>query len=669
MFARRRRPNRLTYSRPQTGSRVRLPHSIALPRGVQRALDDQQRDSERAAIRAAGTRVSNRETENLRRLIQPWQRRAYGYYDTVPEIKYGAQFYSRMLSPLRLFAARIDENGEVVEIEDPTSPEEKLAVAHVERIQDPGGGRSNLLGTYGRLAFLAGESYLTVQKNADGVEEWEMLSPEELRLSPGGDFYRLRAPQLAPEQVRNAPDDAFESLEDGEAVVYRLWRRHPVYSALADSTMQAVLEVCEELLLLSRGVRNRTRSRIASAGLLLVNGEVTSVSMSGGEAEENPDEDIFLRDLTEAAVTAIADESSASSVVPMIVRVDAGSDVGGLDNVMKHIQFVDPNQLVPEMGQRREAIERLAVGLDMPPEVLLGIGGVNHWSGWMVDEQSWKLHGQPIAQGLVDDLTAAYYRPTLAAEGINEVGSFCIGYDAAAVISQPDKAKDAKDLHDRGAIGAAALRESANFGDDDAPSAEEHQEWLGIKLGDANVAINGEPAQAALPPALGGDPEEGDEEDDTVDGGDTAGEAKKAPPDPEEAEQVSASVVYRIIGASEVTLQRTLEMAGSRLRSFAKRDKAAEALIDGVPNPKVAFTLGPDRVRELDAPAARSLVAGAKPLLEQALAAWRLDVSIAEPLADRIEQHAARVLFAEKPPTLPAQFENYVRGLEAVLVR
>lgn len=655
MLGRKKPRRQARASFPRTNSRIVLPESVSAPRH-----SDSRR---RRHIAAAGQRVNERDTETLRRLIQPWQQRAYGYYDSVPEVKFGAQFYSRMLAPLRLYAAKIDENGEIQEIEDPTTPADRKAVTHVERIQDPGGGRSGLLGTYGRLFFLGGEGYLVVSTPDDQEEQWEMCSPNELRLNPGGDsYYRLRAPQLAPEIVRNAPDDAFEAMGKDEAVVYRLWRRHPVYSALADSTMQAVLDICEELLLLSRGVRNRTRSRLASAGILIVNGDITSVSTpSADTADENPDEDTFLRDLTEASVAAISDESSTSAVVPIIVRVDMDKDDGGLENVMKHLQIVDPVQLYPESGLRREAIERLAIGLDMPPEALLGVGGLNHWSGWIVDEQSWQLHGQPVAQGFVDDLTAAYYRPTLKQDGVEDWQSYCIGYDAAAVISQPDKAKDAKELHDRGALSNQALREAANFTDDDAPDEQEHQEWLGIKLNDSNVAINGEPAAPVAP--FGG-PEPTDEE--TVDAGDTPAEAPKAPPpaDDEPPGQVSAALATRLIGASDLAFHRTREVAGSRLRSYAKRNDEATLLIDGIPNSRVPATLGLAKTIELGAPGARELVAGVRHLLEETLRIWGVEASVADALSTRIEQHASKTLFEDPPAGLPRSFENYVRGLE-----
>lgn len=622
----------------------------------------------RGVLTADGARVKKTDTETLRRLVQPWQLRSYGYYDTIPEIKFAAQFYSRMLSPLRLFAAT-NIGGEVEEIDDPK------IVEQVERIQDPGGGRSSLLGSYGRQMFLGGESLLTVTTDKEsGDEQWEMLSPLELRMGPDGNYLRLKAPQLAPEMLRDAPDDAFQPMGEGEAVVYRLYRRHPAYSLLPDSTMQAVLDVCEELVLLSRDIRSRTRQRITSAGILLVNGEVTSVtnSISGDADDANPDEDPFLRDLTDAAVAAIQDEASPSSVVPIIVRVDAGDDKGGLDNVMKHIQFVDPNALhLP--GQRKEAIERLAIGLDMPPEVLTGLGGMNHWSGWMVDEQSWKQHGQPVAQQLVDDLTAAFFRPTLEKEEIPNWQDYVIGFDPAAVVSHPDQGKDAKDLHDRGAIGDQALRESNNFTDQDAPTEDERQVWLGIQLRDASVALTGE---LAPPPATAPNANQAIDPN-TVDAGDTANEVKKTAPDPIPARlqpegDVQASGngngndAAKIIGACDLGLYRARELAGARLRTHANRDKEILKSLKGVSNRDVAATITREGARKIGAPPERDLVKGVGESISETLRLWRIDPELVGPLVDRIEQHAARTLFESKPSPLPPSFANYVRGLEAV---
>lgn len=649
--------------------------------------------SKKNALTASGFKVNKREGDTMRRLVQPWQTRAFSYYDLVPEIKYAAQFYSRSLAVLRLFVGVRGEDGEIVECVPEGSPE---AVAseigpqgsgtikegaptappevfqQLERMQDPGGGgRSGLLAAYGRLRFLTGEAYLFVSRDPDDEsEQWEMLSTDELRVQ-GSNITRYKAPSMEAENFQAPDDEDFEPIDDKTAVAYRLWNRHPRYSFLADSTMQGVLDICEELVLLTQAVRSRVKSRLAGAGILLVNGKVIPAPVEV-TPDEDPEEDTFLDDLTEAMTLPIVDEGTASAVVPLVIRVD----VEDIDKVMKHIQIVDPTQLYPETGLRYECIKRLSIGLDMPPEILTGMQDSNHWSAWQVDEQTWKAHLQPIAQQLVDDLTSSYFRPSLKNAGIVEWADYVIAFDATEVINHPDRSKDAKDLHDSGAISDAALREAAGFSEADAPSEEEKNLWVGIKLRDASYAKYGIPGLRT-----GGiEPEAGvvQQGDNSPNNGDTGASVAKAPPTPP-AESNSAngkpvtasldtSAFYaKIIGASDLALLRARELAGTRLRSLAKRDKAVLGTLVAVKNTAVAAKLGPDTAASIGAPPARQLVQGAGDAIMDALRMWEVGDDMAASICARIEQHAARTLYDENPTPMPPSFVDYVIGLhEAV---
>jgi len=616
---------------------------------------------------ASGERVRRRETDSLYRLRQPWQSRAFAYYDLLPEINYASQFYSRALGVLRLFAAERDAQGNVEETKN------EQVIEQLERIQDPGGGgRSGLLGAYGRLMFLVGEALLFVTRDEDvGQEQWEMLSSDELRVIPGGSGYqRVKAPALAIESYRQPGDDDWEPIKDDGAVAYRLWRRHPRYSALATSTMQSVLDVAEELVLLTQAVRSRARSRLAGSGILIVNGRALPAPV-----EPVPDEDIeqdpFMRDLIDAMTAPITNEGAASSVVPHVVRVDPPD--GKIDEVMKHLQIVDPMQLYPETGLRMECIKRLAIGLDMPPEILLGMTQASHWSAWMVDENAWKAHLQPVADQLVADLTSAFLQPTLREERIADWQRYVVAYDPARAINHPDRSKDAKDDHDRGVLSDQALRDATGFSGEDAPSEDERRVWIAVHARDPLLALTGEPTPAketnAPPPAETGPSRNGDATT-QVPGG-TSPETERTPP-PEPTEVGGDAVVSsgdlgpqaaRVLGAADLALHRARELAGSRLRSYAKRDREAQKLIDGVRPALVPATLGRERARALRAPSERELVAGVRETLAEALRLWGVDDAIADPLADRVEQHAARTLFDARPAPLPRSFENYVRGL------
>lgn len=625
-------------------------------------------------LTAAGEKVTKAQIESYRRLIQPWQARAFAYYDLLGEIKFASQFYSRSIANLRLFIAKTDDQGESEEVED-----EPDIQAYLERIRDPGGGRSSLLASYGRLMFLTGECMLFVSENEDtGEEQWEMLSTDELKTVQGS-YVRLKAPSLMQQQYQVADDDEYEAVSP-QAVAYRLWRRHPRYSALADSTMQGVLEICEELVLLTQAVRARARSRLAGSGILFISEDFGTPPLEPAP-DEDPEEDVFLEALTEAMTAPLLDEGTASAVVPLVVR---GSTEAIKDGV-KHVQIIDPTQLYPETGLRAECIKRIAMGLDLPPEILLGVTDANHWSAWVVQEETWKAHLQPIAQQLVDDLTSAYLRPALRAAGVNNWQDYCIDYDAAEIINHPDRTKDAKDLYEARAIGKTALRDAAGFEDDDAPTEEELNEMLGVAIRDASLAVYGIPAirgLGGLEPAPG-EIEQGKSA--TNPGGITqaptsAEAAKGPPPNPAEAKgqapappvnsQVGSmngeALTAKILGAADLAMHRAREQAGNRLRSLAKRDDECLKLLDGVRAGQVAPTLGVERVRALRAPHELQLVEGAASLLADALKLWGIeDANIAELLGERIEQHAARTLYEEHPQPLPTTFQHYLTGLRA----
>lgn len=620
------------------------------------------RDKTKNALTASGYRMRKADADSMRRLIQPWQSRAFAYYDMLGEIKYAAQFYARGLSQLTLYAAEIDENGDIVETDN------EDAKAALERIQDPGGGRSGLLSAYGRLMFLTGEAYLFVSNDPDtDMEQWEMLSTDELRVDGSGSYVRYKAPSLYAEDYKEPSEDDWEPIGEGDAVAYRLWQRHPRYSMLADSTMQGVLDLCEELVLLTQSVRSRARSRLAGSGILFLD-DAISPAPPEPVGDEDPEEDVFVADLTEAMTTPIVDEGSASSVVPLVVRVPT-TEQRSLKDLVHHLQIIDPTQVYPETGLRYECIKRIAIGLDMPPEELMGLQDSNHWSGWMVDEKTWKAHLQPKAQQFVDDVTSAYFRPSLKDAGVQDWQKFLIAYDASAIINHPDRTRDAKDLYDKRAIGKKALREASGFAEEDAMPQKELDEAIGIAVRDGSLATTGVPAAKD---SVGGPTGEADPND----AGSAADVVKEAPAPPEELPAPAETVigggnghrheayVSRVLGAADLALIRSREAAGNRIRSLAKRDPESLDLIDGVKAGLVAATLGRERVRALNAPSDLELVAGARDLIMDALRLFGIENETAVArIAENVEKHAARTLYDERPAPLPQTFVNYVAAL------
>lgn len=627
----------------------------------------------RRAITASAVRVSRENSEHQRRLRLPRQLRALEYYDSLGEIWYASQFYARALSRLDLYVGKrpigADPNQEPEKIED--GP----AVDLLNQIQDPGGGRANLLGSYGRLRFLVGEAFLVytapVHGDVDGQDivlqpgKWEMLSIDEIRIVAGGGFQRMRAPGLPLEELKEPPpeeeDEAWEDMPPGTAVVWRLWKRHPRFSELADAPMFAVLDICEELLLLTLAVRSRASSRAAGPGILLVPEEIDFPSTES-EGDEDPEADQFMQDLTDALTTPLREPGDASAVVPMIVRGQAEF----LDK-MRQLTFKTEGDY-PEAQLRGECINRLATGLDMPKEALLGMADLNHWNAWQVDEDTWKAHLEPIAMDLCQDLTAAYLQPALTQQGVED-DTLVVWYDATRVINHPDKSANAQQLHDRAAISDEALRRENGFDETDKPDDAEIARRVGILTRDAGLAITGVPTlKQGAEPEEGVEAPPGDDQPEVTEHPAPAQEPPSAAPPPgtpsDKGPPSGQNMIGPILALSEMAVEMARAKAGARLRQALKKMNCAECSqqIDGVPNRQVAAVLGTLRAGTPEAlpntPPVQ-LIAGSMDLLHLQLQRMGCDEALARSLCMAVEKHTAATLFDSHPlPLSPEVLEK-----------
>jgi hypothetical protein len=546
----------------------------------------------------------------------PWQNRALYYTDAIGELHYASQFYARMLQRLRIFPAYLREDGQVEEIKT-GAPLELM-----NRIQDPGGGRTSILGMYGKLMFITGEGYLFGQGIGEGKERWSFVWREELRFDDYGKVTHVLAPSI-PYETLDLKEGDYEEVPEGSAVAYRMWTPHPRFSAWPDSPMHAVLEESEELLVLSRSVLATATSRLVRAPLLCIPEEIAPPPVQP-DGDEDPMNDPFLRDFTAHLEAAIEDPASAASLSPYVLYAHSE----WIDKI-KPIVLHNTDTDYLERDLRTECIRRIARGLDLPPEVVEGMSDANHWAAWWISDDMWRSHGAPKAEQLCDDLSEAYLRPALAAEGFPDWDSVVVGYDASAVVVNPDRSKDADQAWDRGALSYAAYRNAKNFTEDDAPSDEEHIEWLATKK--VLVGPDGEVL-----------PDSGDD----VNPGDEPGTPDGEPGDVSESTGLPASAA-RFQGAAELALLRCRELAGSRLRS---RKTSCPHCLDDVahlPNTLVAAGLGRAGLEPLGAPEPRALVAGGADAFKSLMLSWGHGQEETTTMANFIELHAARTLFNE----------------------
>lgn len=557
-----------------------------------------------------------------------WQKRAWDYYDSIGEIRYAGRFAGNALSKLRLFV------GVRPEDDRPPSPIggdpgaelraelgiDERAVATAEEIldrlstpEDGGTGHAELLGDFGTNLFVVGECYLVGLVNddeTDGLdepsEEWFVASIDELSPKSSGSTEWV---------LRDSPEQSVDSAhvistgDDDDTFIARLWQPHPRWSSTADSPMRAVLDLCQELLLLSRAVRATATTRLWS-GMLGIPEEMTfdsSPLVEPADEESDSNEDPFIANLMRHLQAGIEDPGSAAAVVPFIIRA-AAEDLAAV----KQWNFDRPfDELAVKL--REELIRRIANGVDLPPEVLLGLADVNHWTAWQIDEQTFKAHIEATAILVVDFLTTSYLRPSLEAAGMapETAAQFVIWYDPERLVTHPNRADAADRGYDRFVLSSETWRAANGFAEDDAPDEDEIEQRLRIEQ--ATNRDQSEPGgNGSRPETVRPGPPESSNGDEPAAAAQTNGHRRvgtlsvlAAAGNPVDGlgfrlADADRAARDRLVVAADAAMNRLLERAGARLRSKArgKGGAAADAIVDA-DNAEVARVLGPSLVESL----------------------------------------------------------------------
>ena len=596
----------------------------------------------------------------LTRLHQGWQLEALKRYDSVGECWYPAQFYARGLAKTRFFPAVLNDKGER---EEATSGP---LVELWERIRDAGGGsRNQLAASYGRLQFLNGDGYLIVSQDDDG-EAWEYLSVAELRVDPQinpkspQSYRRLRGPGLPAEVLSEAADNQFAPITGSDVRVFRLWRPHPSHTQLADAPMRAVLDLYELLHRLTLAAGAEASSRAANRGLLVVAEEIAQTMGIVQGPQDDPQEHPLLRALIEGLVSAIENPGSAEAMAPFVLMGPAAVPTAAGPVAIKDLVAwmpMGPTDRYHEAEMWDKTIERIGNGLDMPREMVTSTAGVNHWGGWLLDEQGYRLHVAPVTENFCSDLAAAYLRPAAKAASFADWEHVVVGYDPAEAILHPDQIQSAKDAHAALVVSDAYYRDKIGAKETDAPEPDELERRIMILLKEDPRL-----GQPAAEPGTGETPPQ--------DGG-TGGDTTEAPPSqpseppasgngkPPAAVTAAALQQAKIVGAAELQVERARELAGNRLFNRAQACDECRDRLD--PRPAaglVASALGRNMVIDVinGHTSEAALVAGPGAALANKLRAWGIEGDWPDQLGRLVEQHALNTLYEEIPPQLPASF-------------
>lgn len=475
-----------------------------------------------------------------------WELAGWNAYDTIEVFHYGVQWVGNILSRAKL---TLLENGK-----ESTNPE---ALAVLDAFFGGSDQQGEFLRQSGIHMTVAGEGYILGVEGSDG-DIWRTPAAVEVR-GDGISSYTIEG----------------EKYDPADILLIRYWRPHPRKYNLSDSPTRSLLPILSQIDELTKYVSAQADSRLSSAGVLLVPNEITFPSQqadANGVVSQANAATAFLKELAETMAAAKANPQSAASRVPAMLQGPGDQ----LEKVRLLTFWTELDEAVG--GLRDEAIRRLALGMDMPPEALLGTGDVNHWGAWQIEDALINSHIEPLLALIVDAVTIGYLRVVLIESGMDAetAKTFKVGTDTSTMRLRPDRSKEAGELWDRGALSDQTLRRENGFDETDAPSKDETTLWLAKKIAQGSPAPDQVAAAAKM---FGVNLPTGDAPTTELPGG-------QAPLPRSLEEHPTRSIpdtqdASALVAMSEVALFAALSRAGNRIKSTAAK---IEGIPQGVPS-------------------------------------------------------------------------------------
>jgi hypothetical protein len=399
-----------------------------------------------------------------------WQTAAWQYWESIGELRYVSSWIGNVLSRARLVAAKREGRMLVPILED--SP----ATEALDALYGGPQGQAEMLQLYGMHSTIAGEEYIV---NLNGDDSWHTLAAGKVAQEGTGRNARLRANFGTGQQTK------YLSKSD---LVIHIWTPNPIDPTRADSPTRANLSTLAQIVGYDKHIEAQIRSRLAGAGILFLSNEAEFPVPPGMDPAASS-ADAFMATLAEAMTTPIQNPGDPSALVPIVAMVPTES-LGKNE----HLHFwteLDNNVTV----MRDSAIKRLATGMNVPPEIMLGMADSTHWNAWLSEESAVKADIEPVLAVFAYALTEQYLQPALKGL-VDDVEDFFIIADTSSIRLRPNRSREAIDLYDRGELSGEALRRETGFQPEDAPQGNERLRWLLTRI--STGAVSPEMTMAAL---------------------------------------------------------------------------------------------------------------------------------------------------------------------------
>lgn len=421
------------------------------------------------SLTAAAYEVPKGDRQGVQRMA--WQDEAWAFYDTTGELRYASAWFANAVSRATLIASKPDKDDVLRPVED------ENVKTIVNNLFGGPVRQTQMLHALGLHRFMVGESYI-IGSDRGTEEQWRVVAGQAVGSLGKNSWFILEG------DGKRTPIPAKDA-------IIRSYRPHPRFHSQADSPVRSALPILREIALLNQHIGAQARSRLAGAGLLIVPSEVSFAAPTSQAAQHTLNMiggavDPFMASLTATMMASISDPGDPSALAPIIVKVP-----GEYVDKVRHLTFWDDLDQ-QAINQRDNAMRRLALSLDLPPEILLGTGNVNHWGAWQIEDSTIKTHIEPALADIAADLTQAVLRKVL------DDPKVVLTFDTSKLRLRSDHSREAIELFDRGEISPEAMRRETGFSEKDKPGEEDYRRWLLSNLASGKASGSPEQIDAAL---------------------------------------------------------------------------------------------------------------------------------------------------------------------------
>lgn len=480
----------------------------------------------------------------------------------VGEVRYVVGWAAEQMSRMRWLISVNDDTNWTIELPDGTTvtpdstevdseQDDSLASASAEVLEKTIGWDARKTREVTTNLYVAGElDYVAIPKK---VEEGE---PEQFHWCV----------------VSVVMDKRAETLKEAAHKVKGLWS-HPADPKQPDAPLFGVLAILDEMDWLSKVSQSQSSNRVSMYGIMGVSDGLSVAN--GGD---------FWQEFNKMTKAKIADPTDSSMVILRGAKELIAPDGSGMAGLSWVIPTFPYNDRIDHQMDR--LIQRLAYGLPIPPEILLGLQAQSRATAFQVEENSYRAHIEPPALIVASIMEEALQVMMPAGKTVT------ITPDPTVLLARRNSVTDAKEALKMGAISYAYYREVLNIPENAAARAEDLA--LLKQVAGHEAATTPDPANVAaqeqsLHPVLA-----------SVGGPDS-------PPLSDEVlatlseflSDLDHGLMAELAGATVQAVDRAREKVGANARS---RDSLRASLPRSVPNNAVAVHLGVQKLSDAGVP-------------------------------------------------------------------